>query len=63
MNRKLLDVKETCDYLNLKTSKIYRLTSERQIPFFKIGALLRFDQADLDAWLESQRVEVETNEN
>jgi hypothetical protein len=35
-----------------------RLVSERRIPYFKVGRLLRFSPADLDAFIEGCRVEV-----
>jgi len=34
-----------------------RLVTERRIPYFKVGRLLRFSAEDLDAFLEAGRVE------
>lgn len=55
----ILTLKEASTYLALKPSKLYRLTSERQIPFYKIGNLCRFDKSELDQWLQTQSVPVE----
>lgn len=52
---KLLTPDELCEVLDIKKSKLYKLTSRRIIPFLKIGRELRFQ---LDKVLE--RIEVET---
>jgi len=49
---------EAAAYLNVNERYMRRLVSERRIPYFKVGRLLRFSPADLDAFIESCRVEV-----
>ena len=44
--------------LNVNERYMRRLVSERRIPYFKVGRLLRFSPADLDAFIEACRVEV-----
>jgi excisionase family DNA binding protein len=39
-------------HLACPKSRIYRLVSQRAIPFEKDGARLLFRRADLDAWVE-----------
>jgi len=34
-----------------------RLVTDRRLPYFKVGRLLRFSAEDLDAFLESSRIE------
>jgi excisionase family DNA binding protein len=36
---------------------VRRLVTDRRIPYFKVGRLLRFSAEDLDAFLESSRIE------
>jgi len=36
---------------------IQRLVSERRIPYVKVGHFVRFDQAELTAWLEERHVD------
>ncbi|MDQ3681383.1 MAG: excisionase family DNA-binding protein [Actinomycetota bacterium] len=36
---------------------VRRLVAERRIPFLKVGRHVRFDPADLDAFLAAGRVE------
>jgi len=35
---------------------LYRLTSQKKIPFYKIGGNVRFSEAHLLAWLEKHAV-------
>lgn len=57
MKRKLHDTASACDYLGNtfkpNTMEIKRVngTGPR---FIKIGRLVRYDETDLDAWLESR---------
>ena len=54
-----MNVQEVAEYLGLKPSTIYAYVSERRIPFYKIpgSQLVKFKVSDLNAWLESGRVE------
>lgn len=38
------------------TLKTWRCTKEQQIPFYRSGRNIYYRKADLDDWLESQRV-------
>jgi excisionase family DNA binding protein len=49
---------EAAEYLNVNERYMRRLVSERRIPYLKVGRLLRFSPADLDAFIEGCRVEV-----
>jgi excisionase family DNA binding protein len=49
----VLDFKEACAFLRLKPSRLYYLTSTKQIPFLKVGSTLRFFEHDLIAWLNT----------
>jgi len=37
-----------------------RLVTDRRLPYFKVGRLLRFSAEDLDAYLEAGRIEPNT---
>ena len=58
---KLLTIDELCKNLNVKKSYIYNLTFSKQIPFFKLGNLLRFKSSDIENWLHRQKKEEVTN--
>ena len=49
--------REAATYLNVTERYMRRLVTERRIPYFKVGRLLRFSADDLDAFLEACRIE------
>ena len=57
MKRRLLDIGEVAEYTGLRKSTIYAYTSQRRIPFVKLGRLVKFDLQKIDKWIESQEVE------
>jgi excisionase family DNA binding protein len=44
---------ESAVYFNVTERYMRRLVAERRIPYLKVGRLLRFRLADLDAYLET----------
>ena len=51
----LIDIKEVAARLGVEVRHIRRLVHERRIPFVKWGHLLRFDPAEIDAWIDASR--------
>lgn len=51
---KYLTIEELCDILQVKKHYIYALTSQKRIPFFKMGRFLRFRKEDIDEWLKDK---------
>jgi excisionase family DNA binding protein len=55
LENKPLSFKETCLYLNLSASYLYKLTHRRAIPFYKpTGKRVFFDRSQLDAFLRQK---------
>jgi len=54
----LLDVHALAEVLCVTPRHIQRLVAERRIPYLKVGRFVRFDPAELDGWLDAQRVEM-----
>jgi excisionase family DNA binding protein len=54
---RLIGVSDLAAVLNVHERHIYRLVAERRIPYIKWGHLLRFDAAEVQRWLDSNRVE------
>ena len=54
--RRLLDIKETSLYLGIRVDTIYRMVSERRIPFVKVGRRTMFDLRLIDDWLGGHTV-------
>jgi|JI10StandDraft_1071094.scaffolds.fasta_scaffold3900358_1 excisionase family DNA binding protein len=53
----LWDIDEVADYFGTGKRFIYRLTSEHRIRYMKIGRALRFDPADVAAFLEREKAQ------
>ena len=54
----LLSIQEASAVLGISVSTLYRLTSQRRIPFVKIGARCCFQPAQLEAWIQKQAVQL-----
>jgi len=53
----LLDVNQVAERLCVSTRFVRRLVDERRIPFCKLGKFVRFNPADIDAWVQACRVD------
>lgn len=54
LHSKYLSINDLSTYLGIKPKTIYARVKE--IPHYKVGRLIRFKQADIDAWMEKHRV-------
>lgn len=50
-SKTVLDLEETCLFTGLSKGHLYRLTSGRQIPFFRKNRKLYFKKTDLEKWM------------
>ncbi len=50
---KILTVKQVSEMIQAKASTIYAWAEQGQIPCFKINGLLRFDEAEVEAWIKA----------
>ena len=53
---RLYDVQELAEYLSVSTQWIYERVQLKEIPYIKVGKLLRFQKSDIDRWLEDLKV-------
>ena len=51
----LLTAEQVCEVLNVKKSYLYHLTHNNKIPHIKIGNHLRFDEQDLNHFIEERK--------
>jgi len=58
MEKQFLNIKETALYLGIKGSTIYSWVHTKQIPYYKIGRLVKFRVEEIDQWIREKRVEV-----
>lgn len=52
----LLDMETVARRLGTSIRHVRRLVTERKIPYLKIGHFIRFDERDIEAWINRQRV-------
>lgn len=58
--RPLLDIDAVAELLGTSVRHLRRLVQERRIPVVRVGRLIRFDPADIDAWLDDHRSQAES---
>jgi excisionase family DNA binding protein len=52
----LVDIQVLAEHLGVAPRHVRRLVAEKRIPYVKWGHLVRFDPAEVAAWLETARV-------
>lgn len=55
-SKEVLTLEEAITYTGCARSTLYRLTSAKEIPHYKLGQALRFKKSELDEWLTRTRV-------
>jgi excisionase family DNA binding protein len=55
---KLLSPQELSVALNISIETVYAWTSQKRIPYIKMGRLVRFNADEVNKWLDRQRVKV-----
>lgn len=52
---KLLSIDQLAERLGVSIRHIRRLIAERRVPYLKVGRFVRFDPAEIAAWLDDAR--------
>lgn len=52
----LLTIKQASKLLNLKQSRLRTAVLRKEVPFVKLGRLVRFKRTDLEAWVNSKTI-------
>lgn len=55
MSSNLLDISQAAKHLNIKVSRLRTAVLRKEIPYFKVGRLVRFHKDDLERWIEKLR--------
>jgi len=59
LQKEILNFNETCNYLDLSASHMYKLTSQKIIPHFcPLGKKLYFNRKEVDNWLMSNKINI-----
>lgn len=56
--KELKGINEISIYLDVKVSTVYAWVHTRQIPYYKIGRLVKFNLSEIERWVEGKRVMV-----
>ena len=51
--KKYLNIQETSNFLGIPKNTLYQYTSQRKIPFVKVGKQLIFDVEELKNWIST----------
>ncbi len=54
--RRLMSIQEAAVYTGLSVHTLYRMVSQRRIPYVKVGRLTKFAVALLDQWIKQHTV-------
>ena len=57
IGRRLLNVREAAQYLDLEVDTVYRKSRLREVPCVKVGRALKFDVRALDRHIEQHTIE------
>ncbi len=57
-DQEFLTLAELAQRLNMKPKTLYVRVSEGDLPYYRIGRLIRFRRDEIDQWLENQRAGV-----
>ena len=52
-----LSVEEIAYHLGIKKDTAYKWVARKHMPAHKVGSLLKFDKAEIDAWVKSGAAE------
>lgn len=52
----LLTAQEIAGQLQVHIETIYQWVSQKRIPYVKVGRATRFDQKDIDNWIEKRKI-------
>jgi len=51
----IMQTEQLCEYLKIKRSAVYQLTTYKRIPFYKRGKRIFFKKGEIDEWLRNGR--------
>ncbi|AYF43743.1 DNA binding domain protein, excisionase family [Halobacteriovorax sp. BALOs_7] len=59
----LLSIEEASSFLSVKVSRLRTAVFRKEIPFVKIGRLVRFKQDELIKWIDSKTVKADEEDS
>ncbi len=56
--KKFVGIEDLAAYLGVRANTVRSWVWQRQIPYVKVGRLVRFDMQEVDTWIRDRRKEV-----
>ncbi len=56
MDKRFIGIKDLGNYLDVSIKTVRHWTLMRQIPYFKMGRLVKFDLREIEGWLKDKKV-------
>jgi excisionase family DNA binding protein len=57
MTRRFIGIPAMAEYLGVSSKTIRAWVWLKQIPYFKLGRLVRFDLQSIDSWIKERRID------
>ena len=55
--KELYDFEEACQYLGVSNSHLYKLTSQKKIPYYQpTGKKVYFKKSEIDSWITKSKI-------
>lgn len=54
--KEMVSIDEISNYLDVEVSTVYAWVHTRQIPYYKIGRLVKFKLKEIEQWVDEKRV-------
>ena len=54
--KRYIGVRECAEYLGIKVSTVYSWVHLRNIPYIKMGRLVKFDILKLESWIKEKEI-------
>ncbi len=58
MDKQFIGVEDLAKYLDVSINTLRSWVWQRQIPYFKVGRLVRFDMQEVENWLKDRKVDI-----
>lgn len=56
MKPPLMDMAQVAEQLGVTKNTLYAWVSQRRITIVKVGRLVKFDQRDIDEWIDKNKI-------
>ena len=58
ISEEMVGIGQIATHLGVKVSTVYSWIHSRQIPYYKIGRLVKFKISEINSWISARKVQV-----